>query len=93
MPEELNPIASRISLGDGQSWIKKDINYITPLMTIMYKVIDKMLLEKNDVPQALMVGWIKEIGKEEGIEVSERIAEAMFTIIKPVGHNPRKRKG
>jgi len=46
----------------------------------------------NDPPKAVVVTEMKQIADEMGLNLSDNIAEAMFTIIRPEDHNPRKRR-
>lgn len=45
-----------------------------------------------DAKKKEVVEWILEVGKIFSPPVSDNIAQAIFTIIKPTDHNPRKRR-
>ena len=67
--------------------------------TSWLKILNEALLEHFpedrliDPKKATVVEWILKRAKEEGITESENIANAIFTIIKPLNHNPKKKKG
>ena len=47
----------------------------------------------RDPKKASVVEWIKAEAKKKGINPSDNIANAIFTIIKPDNHNPKKPRG
>lgn len=46
-----------------------------------------------DVSSDVVVPWILERMKSSGMTESKNIADAIFTIVKPLDHDPRKRRG
>jgi hypothetical protein len=68
---------------------------LTPWLSILIEAIHQNFPEDREIDpkKANVVEWILEKAKKEGIAESENIANAIFTIIKPQNHNPKKRKG
>jgi hypothetical protein len=68
---------------------------LTPWLSILIEAIHQNFPEDREIDpkKANVVEWILEKAKKEGIAESENIANAIFTIIKPQDHNPKKRKG
>lgn len=69
--------------------------YTTEWLLIQQEAI-KMFFNPRRNPDAKreeIVEWIKEAAKSRNLEASENIATAIFTVIKPGNHNPRKKRG
>jgi hypothetical protein len=69
--------------------------YSTPLLAILSATIDQFFDPRRD-PDAKreeVVGWIMTKLAGAGLKESRQIAEAIFTIIKPGDHDPRKKRG
>jgi hypothetical protein len=68
---------------------------LTPWLSILIEAIHQHFPEGREIDpkKASVVEWILEKAKKEGITESKNIADAIFTIIKPQNHNPKKRKG
>jgi intergrase/recombinase len=71
------------------------IGYSTPRIAIMQAAIAEFFEPRRsvDAKKPVVVEWIKSQMIEAKIPDSANIAEAMFTIIKPEDHDPRKRRG
>ena len=69
--------------------------YSTPHLTIMQSAIAEFFEPRHDVDakKPEVVEWIKGQMTAAGMTDSDNIAQAMFTIIKPSDHDPRKRRG
>lgn len=68
--------------------------YTTEWLLIQQEAI-KMFFNPRRNPDAKreeIVEWIKEAAKSRNLEASENIAAAIFTVIKPGNHNPRKKR-
>ena len=67
----------------------------TPLMRIMQGAISEFFRPEREIDSKKdeVVTWIKAEMTKAGILDSNNIAEAMFTVIKPADHNPKKRRG
>jgi hypothetical protein len=78
---------------DNNSYIPE--TNLTPLISILIEAIHQHFPEGREIDpkKASVVEWILEKAKKEGITESKNIADAIFTIIKPLNHNPKKRKG
>ena len=78
---------------DNKSYIPE--TNLTPLISILIEAIHQHFPEGREIDpkKASVVEWILEKAKKEGITVSKNNADAIFTIIKPLNHNPKKRKG
>ena len=65
-------------------------HYTTPLLDLLHRAIAKFFGPDRvlDAKTEEVVSWLREHG--EG--VSANVAEAMFTIIKPNDHNPKKKR-
>ncbi|HUM99187.1 MAG: hypothetical protein B7X12_00640 [Halothiobacillus sp. 20-53-49] len=70
-------------------------NYTTPYMEIMKETIATYFEPRRDIDakREEVVEWVNKRLIEVGIGDSKNIATAIFTIIKPTDHNPRKRRG
>lgn len=71
------------------------VNYTTIYMDIMHQAIATFFepRQRLDAKREQVETWIAERLEAAGTEGSKHIARAMFTIIKPSDHNPRKRRG
>lgn len=70
-------------------------NYTTDYMNIMHQAI-AMFFEprhRRDPTREIVKAWIEEQLTKQGLEASDRISGAMFTIIKPRDHDPKKIRG
>lgn len=68
--------------------------YTTEWLLIQQEAI-KMFFNPRRNPDAKreeIVEWIKDAAKSHNLEASENIAAAIFTVIKPGNHNPRKKR-
>lgn len=70
-------------------------SYTTPHLEILQEAISQFFTPRRDPdPKKLeVVEWIKSRLLERGMDPSDNISEAIFTIIKPPDHNPRRRRG
>ncbi len=69
--------------------------YSTDLISILNAAIAEFFEPRRNVDARKdeVVEWIKSKMVAAGLVGSDNIAEAMFTIIKPEDHDPRKRRG
>lgn len=69
--------------------------YTTPYLEVMHQAIANFFAPRHsvDARREEVEDWIAERLEAAGTEGSKRIAGAMFTMIKPSDHNPRKRRG
>lgn len=69
--------------------------YSTPLLAILNAAIAQFFEPRRnpDAKKPEVVEWVKNEMTAAGMDDSNRIAEAIFTIIKPENHAPRKRRG
>lgn len=69
--------------------------YSTPLLAVLNAAIAKFFEPRHtvDAKKDEVVEWIKKQMIAAGMADSENIATAIFTIIKPENHDPRKRRG
>lgn len=69
--------------------------YSTPLLVILNAAIYEFFEPRRDVDpkKADVIAWIKDQMTKANQADSENIAQAMFTIIKRLDHDPRKRRG
>lgn len=69
--------------------------YSTPWLNILNAAIDEFFnpRQSQDTKKELVKKWILEEAKKNGLEPSNNIADAIFTIIKPIDHNPRTKRG
>lgn len=68
-----------------------EYQYTTPMLNILNKASSHFFNpRRNPDPKSLeIVDWIITEGNKAGIPISKNVAEAMFTIIKPLNHDPR----
>lgn len=88
-PAAFPDVAGRVQLAFN------DDSYSTPLLELQKAAIFEFYSQprvvdpkKNDV-----VEWLFAAAKELDLPLSDNVADAMFTIIKPKDHNPKKRRG
>lgn len=69
--------------------------YSTPILAILNATINEFFQPRRDrdAKREEIVEWIKEQMKAAKIPYSDNVAAAIFTIVKPVDHDPRRRKG
>ena len=69
-------------------------SYTTEYINIMQAAISEFFETRRnfDASREKVVPWIKSLMKTKGLPDSENIASAMFTIIKPPDHDPRKKR-
>jgi len=69
--------------------------YSTPHLEVLREAINHFFNPRRDPDPKRdeVVTWINDRLKERGQGDSDRIASAIFTIIKPEDHNPRRRRG
>jgi hypothetical protein len=69
--------------------------YITPWLTLLERAkIEHFPDNRNiDPKKDVVTDWILQEAYKLGINPSEHIANAIFTIIKPENHNPKKKRG
>jgi hypothetical protein len=70
-------------------------DYSTPHLDVLREAINHFYNPRRDLDPKRdeVVAWINDRLKERGQGDSDRIATAIFTIIKPEDHNPRRRRG
>ena len=70
-------------------------SYSTSWLVIQWAAVEKFFKERGsvDAKKEEVVEWIIEEAGNAGLSGSKNIAEAIFTIIKPSDHDPRKRRG
>ena len=70
------------------------VAYTTDLLDILNLAVIEFFNPRHDVDAKAenIYEWLEIKGKEKKIDISENIAHAMFTIIKPHNHNPKKRR-
>lgn len=80
-----------INLKPGWPWE----NYETTYLKILAATVAEFFQPRRnpDAKKDEVVKWIKERMETAGLSASDNLAEAMFTIIKPADHDPRKRRG
>ncbi|MCP5187032.1 MAG: hypothetical protein H6991_04640 [Pseudomonadales bacterium] len=74
---------------------ERQSEYDTAYLKVLREAIFEFFEPRRqlDAKSEVVVEWIENRLQLAGLEGSRRIAHAMFTIIKPVDHNPRKRRG
>ncbi len=83
------------TLETGEDANSTDNCYSTPLLMIMNAAIAEFFMPRRDkdAKREEVVNWIKTQMSASKMPDSENIAVAIFTIIKPLDHDPRKRRG
>lgn len=86
---------SRIAEGAGTRRSEETPGYSTQHLVILNAAIAEFFEPRRDrdAKREEVVDWIKSKMTASGLADSDNIAQAIFTIIKPVGHDPRKRRG
>lgn len=71
-----------------------DPPYTTPWIEVMRSAILQFFHPRppRDPKRDEVVSWIKNEAQKRGWDASDNVAQAVFTIIKPEDHNPRKPK-
>ena len=66
--------------------------YSTDLLSVLIASMTKCFPEdrKNDPPKSTVIEEMMKIAKDLGVDLSQNVANSMFTIIMPKGHNPKK---
>ena len=69
-------------------------DYKTDLLKIQTLAINEFFNPRKnvDAKQPEVTEWIKDKGKQLNINVSNNVAASMFTIIKPIDHQPKKKR-
>jgi hypothetical protein len=70
-------------------------SYSTPLLEIQKDAIAEFFVPRRDKDpkKEEVIQWIMDRMHVAGLPESKNIAAALFTMIKPLDHNPRKRRG
>lgn len=68
--------------------------YLTPLLAIQHAAIAEFFAPRRnpDAKSEEVVEWIKAAMANAKLPVSDNVARAIFTIIRPPNHNPKKRR-
>lgn len=92
---EMTIDASVITEGIGTKRSEEKLGYTTPHLVILNAAIAEFFEQRKerDAKKEEVVDWIKNKMTASGMADSDNIAQAMFTIIKPSNHDPRKRRG
>ncbi len=74
---------------------QKFSSYSTPYLLVLKAAIEEFFYPRKDVDakKEEVVEWIKAKALSVGLPESDNIAGAIFTIIKPTDHDPKRRKG
>lgn len=85
------PVSSN---SDSQIKLNANLGYTTNLLQIQNLAITNFFNPRKNVDarQEEVTKWIIDKGRELGIAVSNNVADSMFTIIKPIDHNPKQRR-
>jgi hypothetical protein len=69
--------------------------YSTPFLAILNATVAEFFEPRRDrdAKKEAVVEWIKEQMKASNMADSDNMAAAIFTIVKPVDHDPRRRRG
>lgn len=86
---------SRIVEGVKPQRNEEDSGYATQHLVILNAAIAEFFEPRRDrdAKREEVVDWIKSKMTASGMADSDNIAQAMFTIIKPFDHDPKKRRG
>ena len=84
-----------IAEGVGAKRSEEKPGYSTPHLVILNAAIAEFFERRRDrdAKREEVVDWIKSKMTASGMADSDNIAQAIFTIIKPVDHDPKKRRG
>lgn len=90
----LEPGDNRSDVSQSRGLESKPI-YTTPLLTILRAAVDQFFHPRRntDAKSEEVVEWIIAEIDRAGLPESRKVAEAMFTIIKPNDHDPKKKRG
>jgi len=93
--EEVERFEKTQEVRDAENPTQTIPSYTTQYLQVMYEAIAKFFEPRREVDakREEVETWIATRLEAAGTEGSKRIASAMFTIIKPSDHNPRKRRG
>ncbi|MDP1645228.1 MAG: hypothetical protein Q8L71_06955 [Thiobacillus sp.] len=93
--QELTIDLSRIAEGTSTRRSEGKPGYSTPHLVVLKDAIAEFFEPRRDkdAKKEEVVEWIKSKMTASGMADSENIAQAIFTIIKPLDHDPRKRRG
>lgn len=74
---------------------ERQSEYDTAYLKVLREAVSEFFEPRRqlDAKSDVVIEWIENRLQLAGLGGSRRIAHAMFTIIKPVDHNPRKRRG
>ena len=91
---ELQPLIDKAIKSKQQSKGSSESFTITKLHELQINALQNFFSPRHsvDAKKNEVVEWILEEGKNFTPPVSNNVAEAIFTIIKPTDHNPRKRR-
>jgi hypothetical protein len=86
---------SKNSPPDAKSLIHQQSTYRTSWLDILDDAKQNLFPDDRqlDPKKESVVEWINNHAKSKGITPSDNVAKAIFTIIKPNDHDPKKRKG
>jgi hypothetical protein len=72
-----------------------DLEYETELLRVQRLAISEFFNPRRnvDAKKEEVKLWVKDKGRELDLNVSDNVAEAIFTIIKPRDHNPKIKRG
>lgn len=82
-------------LASGTPATSAKVMYSTPTLAILNATVKEFFEPRRDkdAKKEEVVEWIKEQMKAAKMVDSDNVAAAIFTIIKPVDHDPRRRRG
>lgn len=88
---DFTPMLALLENEDGQS---QDLPHTTKWLEIQKAAIREFFYPRPelDVKSEVVIPWIEEEAKKAGLTGSNRIASAMFTMIKPEDHDPRNKR-
>lgn len=92
--EEVDRFEKTLEVQDAENPKPTLPSYTTPYLQVMYEAVTEFFEPRRtvDAKREEVEAWISTRLQAAGTEGSKRIASAMFTIIKPSDHNPRKRR-
>jgi hypothetical protein len=92
--EEDNLLQSS-ELGPSITQSKPDLSYSTTRMDIQARAIARFFNPRRDIDakREEVVEWIMAEAAKAGLKESRKLAESIFTIIKPDDHDPKKKRG
>lgn len=93
---DFRPLLSLVEKNDsdGTAQNKPSLRYSTKWLEIQQAAIEEFFDPRPDVDakSEVVIPWIEEQAIKVGITSPNRIAAAIFTIIKPEGHDPKKKR-